>query len=501
MGQKIDSNSTGLRIAEEQSLKVLPVTPVWYPAEPNSYKDFGGQLSTVARSPINASRQRKKGTITGLDASGGFNQDLTQNNSLRLFQGVMFADAREKATTASIKADPIVITGVTATTITAASGLDAFKVGDLVLCSGFGVAANNGLKKVTAVAAGVLTFAAMSVEAAPPATAKVELAGHEFAAADITVVMVGGLPRLTSAAFDLSTIGFVPGEWVYVGGDAAANQLATGTGFARINAIATTYIEFDKTDWTAVDDAGAGKSLRLFYGFVIKNESNPALIKRRTYQLERELGSDGDGTMSEYLVGACANEMTLDVKQEDKITTDFSFVALDNEQRTGLQGLKAGTRPTLVSGECFNTSSDFSRIKLAKVDAANANPTELFAFCTELQLNIKNNVSPNKAIGTLGAFDTSAGTFEVGGKITAYFSDVTAVQAVRNNADITIDIAVVKLNAGMVFDVPLISLGDGRLSVEKDKAIQLPLEVNAAESKFNHTFLINVFPYLPTIAG
>ena len=79
-------------------------------------------------------------------------------------------------------------------------------------------------------------------------------------------------------------------------------------------------------------DAGAGKTIQIFYGDVLKNESDPALIKRRTYHLERQLGNDGDGTMSEYIKGSVPNDLMLDVKQADKATVDLNFIATDAEQ-------------------------------------------------------------------------------------------------------------------------------------------------------------------------
>lgn len=505
MANKIDSNSTGLRYAEESSLGALPGSPVWYPLDPNSYSDFGGEITTVARDPINPSRQRKKGVTTDLDASGGFNQDLTQSNLTRMLQGFFFATARERDSTAPLNGTAVTLTNVDGVNAEyeAASGLGIFAAGDLLLASGFTNSGNNGLKVVVTAAAGAVQVGGVLTAEVPPAGAKLESVGFQFPSADLSVSLVSGnFVALNSVATNLTTLGLNAGDWIYVGGDGAITKFANNQGFARVRSVATNQLILDKTSWEGAVEAGTGKTIQLFMGTVIKNEKDPNLIVRRTYQLERTLGQDNDGTMSEYLIGAVPNELTVNVAQADKVTADLSFVAIDNEQRNGLSGVKSGSRPSLPAEDpAFNTSSDFSRIKLASVSSVDSSPNPLFAFATEMTLSINNNVTPNKAIAVLGAFDTTAGTFEIGGSLTAYFADIAAVQAVRNNADITLDMVMVKNNAGMVFDVPLLSLGGGRLNVEKDQSITLPLEVMGAESSFGHTLLFSSFAYLPSAAA
>jgi hypothetical protein len=430
---------------------------------------------------------------------------LTFNNTTRLLQGFFFADIREKPTSSPLNGPHVAMTAILASAddYTAASGLPTTIIsGNLLLASGFSVAANNGLK----VANGTSTATAISVsdsladEASPPAAAKVEVVGHQLGSATSAIALVGDLVRLTDSGNPFASLGLSEGEWVYIGGDSATLRFTNNQGWARIKTFAAGYLEFDKVSWTPQAETGTGKTIQVFYGNIVKNEEDPNDIVRRTYQLERTLGNDANGTMSEYLVGACANELTINIAQADKVTIDLGFVATDNEQRNGATGVKTGTRPALVAEDAYNTSSDFARIKLATVSETDATVDPLFAYATELTLTINNNVTPNKAIGVLGAFDTSAGTFEVGGNLTAYFASIDAVQAVRNNGDVTLDIIMVKDNKGLLFDIPLLSLGDGRLNVEQDQAIQLPLETTAAESSFGHTLLFQSFPYLPTVA-
>lgn len=500
---KIDSNATGLSYAEEQSLKVLPGTPVWFPLEPNSYTDFGGELSMVARNAINANRQRKKGVTTDLDATGGFNSDFTQTNLQNLMQGFFFADFRQKG-----NGSP---SGVTSTVYSIASTTGFFQ-GSLILATGFGVAANNGLKVAGVVTASTsVAVTGLSAEASPPAGRRLSVVGFQAASGDFQINATGDFATLTSTTKNLTELGVIPGEWVFIGGDLAAEQFATAAnnGFKRVRSVAANAIVFDKSDQAMVTDTGTGKTIRIFLPRVLKNELG-SLIKRRSYQLERTLGAPDDAQptqiQSEYLVGAVPSEFTLNIPTADKVNADISFVALDYETRTGATGVKAGTRQALVESEAFNTSSDVTRLNMSIISPTNEAPTPLFGFVTEMSITINNNVSPAKAVGVLGGFDMTVGTFQVSGNVTAYFSNVAAMDAVRTNADVSIDFAAVKDNAGWVFDLPLISLGDGRATIEQDQAITLPVAMEAASAvainaNLDYTAMMCFFDYLPSAAG
>ena len=637
---KQDSNITGLRYAVEQSMGVLPASPVWIPAEPNSYSDFGGDLTTVARNPINDSRQRKKGVVTDLDASGGYNTDITQLNLQELMQGFFFANFREKFDTRPFNGTPITILAVDAGDgeYQAVSGLDEVSAGSLVFASGFANAANNGLKTVVSSTATALVVEEAVVNESPPASARISHIGHVFDTGEVDIdVTTGSLPRLTVDAvaaastltmsdnfsngevvtigdvtytfrtslteggdpndvllgtggsaledslsnlaaaingaagegtaygngteehpdvdatsdattltvtakvageagnaivvtsdasngddFDedgtlqggsgksLTDFGIIPGEWVFIGGDPNDTHFSAdaNNGFKRVKSVTGGYIEFDKSDLEMVTGDGTGLDIHLFFGRVLKNERGTEIV-RRSFQWERTMGapdlSEPNDIQAEYLVGSIPNQFSLQMQQADKLMADLSFVAIDHEPRDASQGLKTGSRPTLSEADAFNSTSDVAKIKLAKVVPGDESPEPLFAFAQELQISVNNNVTPNKAISRLGAFDVTAGTFEVSGSMTVYFADMAAVQAVRDNADITLDFQLVKQNSGIALDMPLLTLGDSRANIEQDQPITLPVSMDAATAasvdiNMDHTLLMVFFDYLPTRA-
>lgn len=505
---KIDSNETSLAIAKEVigTPGVLPVTPDWVAMEPNEYDDFGGEPTLLARRPINSSRQRKKGSIVDLAANSGFNQDFTNDNSKMLTEGFMYAAMRKKQedTPTSVSVTGYVVPDET-----------LYQAGLLILATGFAAAANNGLKLVTSVDAGTseVRAAGLVVDAAPAAGAKIQVVGLQGAAGVLDVNAAGDLALLTSSGIDLDTVGLIPGEFIFIGGDSASLRFtnAANNGIKRIRAIADdgNSITIDKSDLAMVTEASTTETVQVFFGNVIKNEL-AALIVRQSFQLERQMGAPDTALpnqiQAEYVIGAFPNEMEMVIESADKINVNYGFIAITNEHRLPADGPKAGNRIAVVESDAFNTSTDFSRIKLAAVSNTDEAPTPLFAFVTELTLNINNNVSLNKAVGYLGGFDATIGLFEVSAEINAYFTKIESVKAIKDNTDVTLDFFVVKENRGFAVDIPLIALGGGLSEVELDEPIMVPLESDAATAakinpNFDHTLLWVYFDYLPTLAA
>ena len=134
------------------------------------------------------------------------------------------------------------------------------------------------------------------------------------------------------------------------------------------------------------------------------------------------------------------------------------------------------------------------------VDDVLSTPNALFAYVTDSNLSISNGVTGIKALGILGSFDVSVGNFNVTGSLTAFFSSVEAIEAIRRNADIGFSTILASNNAGAIFDIPLLALSGGIPNVEKDQKITIPLEKTGAQNKHGYTMMYQSFEYLPDIA-
>lgn len=508
----LPSNQTQLRVSKETSLKVANGAAIWYSQDPNSYSNFGGEIRNMERDPIRDDRQNPKGVTVALQAAGEYAMDFTYATMQHVLPSFFYAAFRPKFDFGGLGE----ILSVTTTTFTAAAGLNGFAAGDLAFAANFSkILGNGGLHRVTAAIAATLTVAEAMVAEVPPANATLTKVGKQFAAGVLAVVVTGPLPVITGPVGAFT--GINPGEWIYIGDGTDplfSFSIATANadnGWKRVRAVAAdgSSITIDKSRVAMLADAGTAKTIRIYYGRVLKNETGTNIV-RTSLQFERTLGVPDEASptqvQSEYVIGAIGNKMELDYKPQDKLVGSLSFLACDVEQRTAAVGVKPGTRPLLPTLPVFNTSSSIKRIKLATVSNSNVAVTPLAGECLNLKLSIDNGLKGIAVIGTLGFFEIVPGNFKVTADGEFLFLTVAAQDAVRQNADVTLDVLHVLNNTAMVMDMPLLTLGDGRAKVEKDDPISLPITGggNSGEeidANLDHTLLMTFLDYVPTVAA
>lgn len=508
---RINSNIAETRYSEETSFGVADGSAVWGLLEVNSFSEARGQYTKAVRNPIASDRQRRKGVTVDLDAQVGFQADLTQYNLQDLFQGLMFANFRAKT---EFGGAGEVVSVNSSNQFTAASGLTAFAVGDLVvLRNGTQVAGNsNRVLRVTAATGTLLTVAQTLVAETLPTGAKLVKVGVRTAAGDLDVNAAGAFPVITSTTLNFSTLGLTPGEFIWIGGDDSLTTFSTAANncLARVRTVSANSITIDKASKGAmVTEANTLNTVEIYVGRVLKNEQVANQV-RRTYQVERQLGAPDDASpsqiQSEYFTGCVFNEAVFNIAAAEKLTVDCKFVSADQETRTGVTGLKAGTRPAIENASGYNGASDNKRIRLSKVVAGDEAPTPLNALFPSCTVTVNNGVEPLKAIGRLGAFDMSEGDFTVNVSVSGYFTSLDSIAAVRNNESLTFDCYEYLNNQGWVFDMPLVTAGDGSVTVEKDKPMMIPLTLEAAsgeevDTNLDHTLCMTWFDGLPNLAA
>jgi hypothetical protein len=527
----INSNDVVFQMSEEQSLK-LPYAAnsaklLWFYNAVNTFKDFGSKISTVARSTINNTRQQLKGTVTGVEAMAGYNKDLAQWNTQREMQGFMYCNADARTLVGGIDIPYLDSTNqfMSLPVATAANGLGGtysgvstgyFAAGTLLFFKDWNVDSNNGLRKVTAatVVGGTTAVSPALVDEANDNNQQtVRVVGFEFPAGDIALTLVGNDVVLTSASAAFANLAPRLGEWMFVGGDAAITALANNAPFwGRVALIdnANGYVQFDMTTGIQVADAGAAKTVRIFCGTNMTNSNlRRSYTQTRIYPayVETVAGVTTNYPNVEHVLGTIPDALTFNIKQKSKIDVDMSYIGMDEVfDGKGVASTVPYQAGTFIQEEeeddddAYNTSMSIYMMRMSLLDPNTLNPTPYFAYATDLKLDVKNNVTPNDAIGVVGAFDANVGNFEVSASITAYFASVHALAAMRNNASLGLQVIGAQNNAGFVLDLPLMTLSGGMPAVDKDKSVTIPLTAMGAKNKNGYTLKVMFFDYLPSAA-
>lgn len=505
---RVLTNNFSLQYAREASIGVLPTTspdPFWRILEPNSVGAFGATITTVSRRPISQDRGRKKGTVVDLDSTVEFDADLTMDSFNDFAEGFVFAEYANKEFDLKDGTPDFIPPPATGTgyMIDAASALLAGKVqwtatlATLVFAKGYTTAANNGLKPLTAdlAASGTeITVSGLTAEATPPTNASLQVAGVRIATGDVTFTLSGATATLVSAAHvaDWSALGLFAGQYIHIGSNnAGAVQNAfddSGTddvfGYARITSISTVTINLDKLDTNlGATDTNAG-DLDIMFGRFLRNvpvtatgDDNEYL--ERTYQFEGgypDLGGSGSDEY-EYAIGNFANEIALNIPLTEKATASWGFIGTNSDDIVIAASRKseAENAVTPLRTTAVNTSSDIASLT-----------TDLITLASDvcfksLTFTLRNNVTPEKCVGTLGALFVNTDLFEVNLEGQMLFTNKEITNAIKSNTTVTFAAIMKNDNGAIAIDIPAMTAGGG----DREFPVGASVLVNLTGEAFN----------------
>jgi hypothetical protein len=497
-----DSNQTSVRYAFESSLGVLPGTPDWILAEPNSEPEFGSEVELKARRPINSDRQSLKGDVVDFKAGVSIEQDFTVLNQMFLLQAPMMANLRALVVAATL-------TTISSGTTINGTGMGGFAANDVVLLEGSGLGCDGIYLVASATATTVVTSGLTNGTMAAGAT--LTKVGIQCASGDINIAIAGNFATYTSTATNFTTrLALAPGQSVFVGGDLTPEQFNTlgNNGDKRVRSVTATALVVDKSVLPMSNETGTGKTIRFYVTAALKNEQG-ILFVQKPIQWERMLGAPDDAlpaqVQSQYEVGCLCDEFSLEAKPTELMTTNYVFMGKDEELRTGAQGVKSGNRPALRQANGISASAAPRHIRVSRVDTANESATALWQLTESLSFKLKNNLDRNLALGVVGSARFGTGFLDVDGTMNAYFTDIGVLGSARNNHDVTTHMFVAAGdNTGFSVDFPLQSLKVLAV-VEQNKPIMAPCQFTAhsgekVDPALDHTLMWTFFKYLPALA-
>lgn len=492
---RVQTNNVSVAYCIETSLGVAGND--WFLLEPNSFGDFGANITTVSRDPISKNRQRRKGTVTDLDSSVGYDEDLTLSSFRNFIEGFCFANGINRDVTQLVSTGAET-TGDTYTGLTAltAAQADKFEIDTLIWVDGFVNAGNNGLKVLDADAATSATSLAVAENLVDEsgATARISFAGHRIGAVGtVTWTWDGGASTGTLAETGIGTalaaLGLTVGQIVHIGsvaslGGAIQNAFENSSandmyGYARVKTINANDVVFDRVDAALqfTDATDPATPVDIVFGEFIRNVATDASdYLERSFQFEQEFPNLGSGgsDMYGYSLGNFANTMAITVPITNKATVAFGFIGTDTENPTASRktGASAATEPTQT--DAFNTSADVARLRVADVDESG-----LSTDFKSLTITLNNNVTPEKVIAQLGARFMNAGNFEVDIEATLLFSEAAVVNRIRENTTVMLDVILRNDDGIIAVDLPSVTLGGGTRQFPVNESVTIDITAQA----------------------
>lgn len=363
--------------------------------------------------------------------------------------------------------------------------------GILIHARGFANSANNG----TFVTEGTSTGTAIKVapgtltaEASPPANATLDVIGFQGASSDIEIDASG---NLTSTTLDFTTLGIVPGMWIYLPTAAEATAMGSAdyafanySGYAKVVSVAQNQLTLERQSWTiGAADEGTGKTVRvcvssrLYRNWPIDDTTNYA---EPTLTGEKADVKPGDSTATRYTYvhGCGVNTLSLASPLNAKITATIGMVGmtattpLAPANRKGGSGSVAGDSPAQAYAPLAVALAD-AQNDIEAVRLGDSSGTMLTAF-TEWTFTLTNNITAKGVQGVFGADDLNYGKRNFQTSFTGYHSDSDVIDAVDENRDgLWWDVLVRNHQFGFLLDMPNVGIRNQQLEYAGNQPVMI----------------------------
>lgn len=468
-----DVNATRLSVA-----KVCEPTSstLWTIQQPNEITSYSADITKVARNPISVDRVARKGTVTNLESAPAFQHDITLDALEYWADGFLYSKWRGLGATSlsivNVASDGFIVT---------ANG--ALAENTLVYAKGFNETANNGLKTVGdgSTATKVIT-SGLVAETDVPVTARLYAVGFTGSTGDISIDLNGDL---VSTALDLTTLGLVKGQYIYLTG---FTQVITSK-LARVGDITTHSIVLQNSEF--VTESGTGKTVKLFISQFVCNVDvgSPSYVKQ-DYTMEARYNTDP--AIYEYARGVAANQLTINSSLNDKMTMDLTFVAQDMEEPVTVT-LPGIGYVNYIDNEAYNTVTNLNRVRLSDID-----DNGLSTYLKDTTVTINNNVAGENVLGIEGAAFTNLGNLEVSLDTETVMTNGAVLAAIRNNTTVNFELAGTNNDGMFVLNLPSMTLGDGSKNLATNEKVKVTVSGTAhQETELGYIAGLSLFKYIP----
>jgi len=498
------TEGTNLAVAPEVSLGTQPTTG-WVNLQPNSYGDVGSSIKKVARTPISKNRQNQQGILVDLDSAAPWQADITKD-LIDLFMGGIFMSAvKHSGGTGQSKYEPTAV-------VDGGGAADSFSVptngalpqNTLIYVRGWANLANNG---VFVVAAGSdadsinVPTASLVAESPVPTgvTPTIDVIGVQASvAADI---QMDGSGNLISTALDWTTKGLNVGQWIFIppashGASFSFANLAY-YGFAMIEKIEATKLTLKNRQWTvgAADNA-AGKTIRVFFTKWCRNVAlDHADALKPSFQFEITYPDLGGAAVPEYeyAAGCLVDEWAMNVPLTDKATVDLGFIGTNTADPSTTRATGGSSAKNPLTQIAVSSATDVPRLRIQ-----NADETGITTDFKSLKITFKNNVTPEKTVGTLGATRMNLGRFEVMVDADVLFTSSQVVKAVRDNRTVSLVAALRNGDFACLVHVPSMTVMNTDRNFPTNQMVQLKTQASGfQDGLLGYTASMSVFGWLP----